>query len=968
MDLIIVESPHKAQTISGFLDSNYTVVATKGHIKNLPRKEYAILETEGVFSGKWEITSSKKGLLHNIKKIASEANKIYVATDDDREGERIAWDVIEYLELKGYYRIVFHEITKKAIIHAIENATEVDKDLVNSQIARRIIDRILGYKISAMLRDFFKQNKLAPVNVVKNMGVGRVSAAALALIIQNEAKIKDFEKQGAKTYKKIRIDYMVDNIQFSVKSKVMFDESQEDELKTFMGFLKNHITTPHIVASYKRETKEILPPPPLTTSWLLRGVSSRHGYLPKKTMKIAQQLYEGIVIKNDHFQNKRVGLITYIRTDSYNISNDAIYEMTNAVYEAMGDDYTRTNKIVFENKNTSAQEAHEAIRPIHFTDPYLPKNLKKYLNEEQYNVYSYIFYRAIALQIKNSIYDNSSLTVSIGGNNLYSYANKLEFDGWEKIGKYWKEETGDDKPLVELPRSLFPGKELKPINVVAYDYVEKSPPRYGVGRFITILESNNIARPSTVATVSETLESKGYIKIINSIQHPLELGQKVYGFLEEYAEWMINLEHAQAFEETLDKIAKGEIDKNKLIAEYEELAEKMAKQLNYTTQDKRKPEEWMLEKAKKIATKKGEILSSKTLSSYGLLLSYIKTNEKRTILGKCPKCKNDVLEGEKSFYCKDKECNFTLWKSNLIQFFERFEKYIPEELLPEYISIILKKKKCYVPDLYNKKTTKTFSAFIAFEYNETYKKWGLKFIFPKSKAAEIEDKYKVHLKEKSLSSKKDLPKNDDIKIDINLLRQKAKERREEKYSTKNTNVLEEKLKKAEEEKRLLLESSRKDHLTRAYNRKAFDTDIVNYISKKTVDNEISMLFLDIDHFKKINDTFGHQAGDYILSELSNIVHKIIREKESLKFYRYGGEEFCLLSVGKLDRTGSITLANEIRKAVETKNFSFDSTKIDCTVSIGVAFLEENDTIGTFIKKADEAMYTAKKNGRNRIEY
>lgn len=1038
MKLIIVESPHKAETIAGFLDTDYIVLATKGHIKNLPKQEFGIIKTEGIYQGSWKTIEGKNDLLLNIKDAAKTAKEVFVATDDDREGERIASDVIEYLSLKKYYRIVFHEVTKKAVEEALKNGSSVDGYLVKAQMARRLIDRILGYPISDMLRQHFKKNSLVSADIAKNMGIGRVSAAALAILAENEEKI---EKFVPKKYHKVRIDYIHENVQFSVKSKTLFQENQKEELESFLTFLKNSDVNMHIIEEYKRKITDVAPPPPLITSWLLRGINSRWGYMPEKTMKIAQQLYEGVKINNE-----RVGLITYMRTDSYHVSDDAVFEMADVVSSVMGPEYLYENRRKYtRGEDSGAQEAHEAIRPTHFTEMYMPKNLQEHLTEEQFKVYSYIYYRTIALQIKSSIYDQSSLIVNIGGNKFYAYANKMEFDGWEKIGQYWKNETDDKKDIVILPTDLYPNQELKPLNIMSYPYEEQTPPRYGVGRFITTLEKYQIARPSTVSTVSSQLESKDYIEIINSMQKPTVLGMRVYGFLQEYSPLLINLEHAKEFEENLDKIANGLMEPDTLIGEYEALKDEMSKNLNYVSREAREPEEWMITKAKEIAKTSKELLKKEVLESYTLCLDFIKRNgPKQKKIGPCPACKQDIVEGEKNYYCKNKECKFTLWKNNITKFFERFGKFVPEEELLPYLEIMLKKKKCFVHGLFSNKTQKTFSAFILPKYDDKYNKWDLQITFPKN-GEKIDERYYVdrhadftfkstkiaktdtidpepalleidtgdndsntdhdnksenksspnihqHLHEINDASPRQklnsdienitraTPLDDNSKRErqiyvdksvMSVLAQSAvleqnKQTRDIVLPQKSErDMLSEKIEKLEEEKRMLIDANKKDHLTRAFNRATLDSDLLLLMAKKTKAEELYLGFLDIDHFKSVNDNYSHQFGDEVLKSIVNVVFATIDQSTS-SVYRYGGEEFAIL--GKCQqKSDTKKIMEKIRKNIEATSITHSGITISCTVSIGISFFGQTDRVGTFMKRADEYMYMAKNNGRNRVE-
>ena len=561
MNLLIVESPHKAETISNFLKGDFRVVATKGHIKNLPKHDLGVEKKEDKYFGDWQLDKEKTKLLSEIKELAKESQKIYIATDDDREGERIGWDVVEYLKLKTYYRIIFHEISKNAVEIAINEARLIDKNIINAQMARRIIDRIVGYPVSDTIRWHFIKNKIVPYDTAKKLGIGRVTAPALKLIIENEKKIENFEP---KHYKKIAIDYYHDGIFFRVKNKLKFDpQTQDKELSAFLAILNNPANK-HVVEQYKRDIKEISPPPPLTTTWMQRAANYLFSFKPDYTMKIAQELYEN-------------GLITYMRTDSHHISEEKIHEIYNVVFNTFGEEYLLTEK-----RYKDDEKAHESIRPVYFSEEYYPKKLKFKLSKDQYKLYRFIFLRTLAVFMKPALYDRSSITVSIEGNKFIAYSNVLEFEGWEKIGKIWRKAESDDiDEEIILPKTLNAGDILDPIEVSLYDYETRRPPRFGVGRFLTTLEQLGIARPSTIATILPNLEKKGFIKIMNNFIIPENLGKKTIDFLDEYAQWLTDTANAKLFEEALDMIERGELEKDDLIKGYEKLKDEFQESVGF---------------------------------------------------------------------------------------------------------------------------------------------------------------------------------------------------------------------------------------------------------------------------------------------------------------------------------------------------------------------------------------------------
>ncbi len=884
--LIIVESPHKAITISGFLGNSYKVIASKGHIKNLPKKQYGIDKKDDKFIASWQLISDKDYILKQLKTLSVKADKIYIATDDDREGERIGWDIIEYLKLKEYYRIVFHEITKKAIEKAINHARHINEDTINAQMARRMIDRIIGYPVSEGIRYYFKKHNLCSYELYKNLGIGRVSAPALKELVNTEIKIN---KAKVKDYRRVAIDYFHDGVYFRVKHRTIFTEDKLDDMEDLIEEVDNPIVL-HLVEQYKRKTQDRKPPPALTTTWMQRAANYLYGFTPEYTMKIAQELYEGINIGNE-----RVGLITYIRTDSKNISEEVVPEIKDYIRDEYGEDYV--NPLPLEKENED--KAHEAIRPTSFK--LKPENLKKYLSEDQLNLYKFIFLRTIAVFMKSSTYDRSVLTVSVGDKKFHAYANKILFDGWELVGKYWKTHTEDkNEPEEEviIPSSLYPGMELDPIEVSSYEVEGRKPRHYGVGRFLTTLEKYKIARPSTIATVLPNLLKKQLITIKNNSIYVEKLGIDLIEFLDQYAPWLVDLEKAAEFEKELDMVEKGDYSKDELINKYETLKNEFLKEIEFEKIDYSK-------------------------------------KEKLKFFSKCPACKNGKLfETDKTFSCVSRECDFVLFKKNVMSLFEHLGISVKADKVYKYIKAMVESKgsKIYFENIISKKTGREYNAYIGIvkEKRENYDKtfWNLKLSFPKNKNS-IPD---------GIIYANDLLEKDELQAKIEALK---------------------------EEKRLIVEKAKKDVLTRAYNRKCFDDDIIKIFAYSKTD--ISLAFVDGDKFKNVNDTYGHDAGDQVLKFLVNKMYDGIRPlQKRVRIYRYGGEEFIMVFV-KVSKDEVIECIENIREDIEHSEINHNNQIIKITISVGLSFGKDDDSVETLLKRADTGVYKAKENGRNRIE-
>jgi DNA topoisomerase-1 len=562
--------------------------------------------------------------------------------------------------------------------------------MVNSQIARRIIDRIIGYPVSNILKNYLLKNKIVDsFDKVKHLGIGRVSAAALALIVENERSIDNYVPES---FEKISITYLKDGEQIKVFNDLKFTKDEILELNDVFTVLRDN---PHTVYDFEKRTKDVPPPPPLTTTWLQRAANYMFGFSPKKTMKIAQKLYEGVDI-----EGRSYGLITYIRTDSVYLDENVMENVIDILLPIFGEEYVKTSVRTYTQKDNFAQNAHEAIRPTSFEDMFFPKAVKSYLEDDEYLIYQFIFYRTIATQLNNSIYSDNKLTVQIGNYKFNSKANNRIFDGWEILSKFIGNNNFEEenrRHINTLDANFYIGEVLKYHDMDTFVSKTKTPPRFGVGRFITTLEKNGIARPSTIAEVVSTLESKAYIEIKNNMIIPTYLGIKTFEFLEENISWLVNVELTKEFEDSLDKIALAEAKKEELISEY-------------------------------------ELLKDEFEEKFGVKMTNMKpsVNKKVNIIGKCPKCGNDVFnnfkgEDKDNIKCSNKDCNFIIWKNNVTSFFNRFGHILTDEEILNFLKVILHKKTYKYQNLISPTSQKKFNASLIITYNEKYKKYQIGF-------------------------------------------------------------------------------------------------------------------------------------------------------------------------------------------------------------------------------------------------
>jgi DNA topoisomerase-1 len=566
--LIIVESPTKAKTISKFLDNSYIVKSSYGHLRDLPKNRLGI-DTENNFQPEYVVSEKNRKQATELKKYAEEADSIILASDEDREGEAIAWHLTQILELrkpknsgkkqtnsntqsnnKPYKRIVFHEITKNAIKEALRNPRDIDINLVNAQQARRILDRLVGYKLSPFL---WKK-------VRYGLSAGRVQSVAVRLIVEREEEIKKFKPeeywnissklkaQSSKPNEEFEARLVkIDNKsipKLGIKTKKEADEIKSDLEKA--DYKVEKIT--------KKETKKN-PLPPFTTSTLQQAASNRFGYSAKQTMMIAQQLYEGIRLGSAG----STGLITYMRTDSLSLSKDSLVLAENYIQDKFGKEYAERR--FFKTKNKGAQEAHEAIRP---TDPRRnPDSIKEYLDSKQFKIYELIWQRMIASQMASAIADLTTIDVlaihdkshkELSSKKCIEYSLRasgsvIKFDGFLKVYPIKSEE-------VLLPE-VKKNEDLDLIKVISEQHFTQPPARYNEASLIKTLEELGIGRPSTYAPTISTIQERGYVEKIEKRLHPKEIGILVNKLLVEHFPKIVDIGFTAKMEEDLDEIAEN---------------------------------------------------------------------------------------------------------------------------------------------------------------------------------------------------------------------------------------------------------------------------------------------------------------------------------------------------------------------------------------------------------------------------
>lgn len=642
--LVIVESPHKSKTIEKYLGKDFKVVSSVGHIRDLSTSgKYGFgVDIDNNFKPDYKIIKGKAKLVKELKKDIKDADFVYLATDPDREGEAISWHLYDTLGLKeeNYDRIVFNEITKKAVLDSFSKARKIDDNLVKSQETRRILDRIIGFRLSKLM-----QSKTG------GKSAGRVQSVALKLIVDREREIEAFIPEE---YFEIEAKFNDFDAKLDTYNHKKIEIKKESEAKEILSKLSNAFKIESIDKKEKAKKSKF----PFTTSTLEQEASTKLGFTSKKTMMIAQKLYEGINLKDG-----AEGLISYMRTDSVRLSDEFIKDTYGYIKDNYGSEYV--GYVKKSNKTENVQDAHEAIRPTNINNN--PEKIKEYLTNDEYKLYSLIYYRALASLMKDAKVE--ATTVILDNNNYQFKVNGqiLIFDGYLKV--YSKYEDSEDKVLPDF--SNYKSNVLVANTIEYTSHTTKPPARYTESKLIKEMEELGIGRPSTYAKTIDTIEERGYVKVIDKKFIPTEVGIETTDKLQEFFKDIINVEYTKNMEDDLDKIAEGNMEWNKLLSIfYQEFEPKV--EVAFKDMEKKVPEE-----TGELCPNCGSPLVIKQ-SKYGKFTAcsnyptckYIKSNkeekEVKEIIS-CPKCDGKILEKKtkrgKIFYgCSNyPKCDFASW-------------------------------------------------------------------------------------------------------------------------------------------------------------------------------------------------------------------------------------------------------------------------------------------------------------------
>ncbi len=541
--LIIVESPAKAKTIKNFLNKNYEVIASKGHVRDLSKFALGIKIDETGFIPNYVVDKDHKELVKQIIELSKKASTTYIATDEDREGEAIGYHVACLIggKLESYPRIVFHEITQNAILNALKTPRQIDMSKVNAQQARRFLDRIVGFKLSSLISS----------KITKGLSAGRVQSAALKLVIDREREIKAFKPLTYFTldaYFEPHLEAQLISYKGNkLKAQELIDGKKAQEIKNELE------KESYAISSIIKKSKKSPTPPPFMTSTLQQSASNLLGFSPTKTMSIAQKLYEGVATPQGV-----MGVITYMRTDSLNIAKEALEEARNKILKDYGKDYLPPKAKVYSSKNKNAQEAHEAIRPTSIVLE--PNALKDYLKPEELKLYTLIYKRFLASQMQDALFESQSVVVACEKGEFKASGRKLLFDGYYKI-------LGNDDKDKLLPNL----KENDPIKLEKLEsnaHVTEPPARYSEASLIKVLESLGIGRPSTYAPTISLLQHRDYIKVEKKQISALESAFKVIEILEKHFEEIVDSKFSASLEEELDNIAQNKADYQQVLKDF----------------------------------------------------------------------------------------------------------------------------------------------------------------------------------------------------------------------------------------------------------------------------------------------------------------------------------------------------------------------------------------------------------------
>lgn len=621
--LVIVESPTKVKSISQYLGSDYLVSSSKGHIRDLTTTgKYGLgVDLDNNFKPNYKTISGKKKVIDDLKKAAKQVDKVYLATDLDREGEAIAWHLYDALGLKenNYGRVVFNEITKNTILEAFNHERKLDMDYVHSQEARRILDRIIGFRLSKVI-----QSK------TDGSSAGRVQSVALKLIVDKEREIEAFNPEEYWTITADFKDFKADLFEYNNKK---IEIKNETEANKILDKLSNAFKIDSVSKKEKTKSSKF----PFITSTLQQEASNKLHFPARKTMMLAQKLYEGIDLSNE-----TVGLITYMRTDSTRLSKEFVASTYNFIENKYGKKYVGTVKA--SKKNDNVQDAHEAIRPTSITRT--PESVKPYLSNDEFKLYRLIYYRALASLMASAIVEGTTVILNNNGYNFKATGQIIVFDGYLKVYRDYE----DTKDSILPPFDTYKSNIIVSNDITKEQHFTQPPSRYTEAKLIKEMEELGIGRPSTYATIIDNIKNRGYVELFEKKFKPTDIGFEVTDRLQEYFSHIINVEYTANMENDLDQIADGKEVWYKVLDKFykefepsvENALEKMPKK------EAEKTGEACPECGHDLVIRKGKYGSFVACSNFPKC-KYIKQEPKEEkIACDCPNCKDGKIVEKRS--------------------------------------------------------------------------------------------------------------------------------------------------------------------------------------------------------------------------------------------------------------------------------------------------------------------------------
>ncbi len=663
--LVIVESPAKARTVGRFLGKGYTVRASVGHVRDLLRSQLSV-DVENRFQPKYRVPNEKKDVVKELKKLAKESAEVYLATDPDREGEAIAWHLMEAaaIEPELTRRVVFHEITEPAINEAFSHPRQINMDLVNAQQARRVLDRLVGYSISPILWE----------KVRSRLSAGRVQSVALRLIVEREREIEAFVPVEYWTIEAELRPEMLKSVFVTKLAKIDGRDPELPNEETVRPFLVDMEKAAYTITKIKRGERRRKPSAPFTTSTLQQEASRKLGFTAKRTMALAQGLYEG----QDVGEGGTTGLITYMRTDSTNVSELAQKEVREYVMGKYGGDFLPPAPPEYKTKSKGAQEAHEAVRPTSAMRD--PERVKPYLDPAMFKLYQLIWKRFVASQMEAAVYD--TLQVEVTGVSEHTYllrasGSVVKFPGFLVVYEEARSEDArpEDEENVRIPAGVEEGQKQELVRLIPEQHFTQPPPRFTEATLVAILEENGIGRPSTYAPTLSTIQQRGYVERVDKRLFPTGTGVLVNDLMLQYFPNIVDTNFTANMEENLDKVASGDSDWVKVMdVFYGPFSQQVAKAQSEMPVTKSEPEP-----IGRACPRCGKDLVIR-FGRYGKFISCSGFPECRhtepwleKIGVTCPKDGGDIVERKtrknRIFYgCYNyPNCDFTSWKRPLAQ-------------------------------------------------------------------------------------------------------------------------------------------------------------------------------------------------------------------------------------------------------------------------------------------------------------